>query len=55
MHSTAGLTDSRRRFLRYLALSSALASPLLIEGPLRKAPIEGRDLTGPGLFRLPGS
>jgi 4-hydroxymandelate oxidase len=37
MHSTSGLTDSRRRFLRYLALSPALASPLLMDGPLRKA------------------
>lgn len=36
MHSTSGLTDSRRRFLRYLALSPALASPLLMDGPLRK-------------------
>ena len=34
MHSTSGSMDSRRRFLRYLALSPALASPLLMDGPL---------------------
>lgn len=37
MHSTSHSKDSRRRFLRYLALSPALASPLLMDGPLRKA------------------
>jgi len=37
MGPTSGLADSRRRFLRYLALSPALASPLLIGSSLRKA------------------
>jgi 4-hydroxymandelate oxidase len=33
----ANLIESRRRFLRYLALSPALTCPFLIEGALRKA------------------
>ena len=37
MDSSSGLTGSRRRFLRYLALSPALASPVLMGGSLRKA------------------
>ena len=37
MGSSAELTDSRRKFLRYVALSPALASPLLIGSSLRKA------------------
>ncbi len=36
MASTSELSDSRRRFLRYLALSPALASPLLMGRSLRK-------------------
>src|ERR1700675_1748910 len=35
--SSLGLTDSRRKFLRYLALSPALASPGFRGGFLRKA------------------
>ena len=35
--SNSGLTESRRKFLRYLALSPALASPWLLEGGLRGA------------------
>lgn len=35
--SSSGLTDSRRKFLRYLALSPALASPLLMRGSLHEA------------------
>src|ERR1700752_823131 len=34
--STSNLSDSRRKFLRYLALSPALASPFLVGGALRK-------------------
>jgi 4-hydroxymandelate oxidase len=37
MGSSSELTDGRRKFLRYLALSPALASPLLIGSSLRKA------------------
>ena len=37
MGSSSGLTGSRRRFLRYLALSPALASPVFMGGSLRKA------------------
>lgn len=37
MRSTSDLSDSRRKFLRYLALSPALASPLLMARSLRKA------------------
>ncbi len=33
----ANLTESRRQFLRYLALSPALACPLFMDGALRKA------------------
>jgi len=40
--STSGLNDSRRKFLRYLALSPALASPLLIGSSLRKAFASGQ-------------
>ena len=36
MHTTSGLSDSRRKFLRYLALSPALAAPLLMSRPLQK-------------------
>ena len=43
MHSTSGLKDSRRRFLRYLALSPVLTSPLRIDGPLRKVFLWDRD------------
>lgn len=43
MHSTSGSKDSRRRFLRYLALSPALASPLMMDGPLRNTFAWGRD------------
>jgi 4-hydroxymandelate oxidase len=37
MGSTSGLSDSRRKFLRYLALSPALASPLLMGRSVQKA------------------
>ncbi len=37
MRTTSGLSDSRRKFLRYLALSPALASPLLMSRTLQKA------------------
>ena len=37
MRSTSNLSDSRRKFLRYLALSPALASPLLMDRTLQKA------------------
>src|SRR5271169_6427357 len=37
VRSDPSLVDSRRRFLRYLALSPALASPLLIGSSVRKA------------------
>jgi 4-hydroxymandelate oxidase len=36
IHASRVLTESRRKFLRYLALSPALASPLLMEGAFRK-------------------
>jgi 4-hydroxymandelate oxidase len=35
-HLHSDLTDSRRKFLRYLALSPVLASPFLVDGALRK-------------------
>jgi 4-hydroxymandelate oxidase len=35
--SSSGLAESRRKFLRYVALSPALASPALIRGSLRHA------------------
>ena len=37
MGSSSGLADSRRKFLRYIALSPALASPVFMGGSLRKA------------------
>src|SRR6185369_17847153 len=37
MDSSSGLGESRRKFLRYLALSPALASPALLSGSLRDA------------------
>ena len=37
MGSSSGLTDSRRRFLRDLALTPALASPVFMRGSLRRA------------------
>ena len=37
MHTTSGLSDSRRKFLRYLALSPAFATPLLMSRSLQKA------------------
>jgi len=37
MASSSGLGESRRKFLRYLALSPALASPALLSGSLRDA------------------
>lgn len=37
MRSTSSIADSRRKFLRYLALSPALTTPLFMTGALRKA------------------
>lgn len=43
MRSASSVTYSRRKFLRYLALSPALASPFLIGSPRRKAFALGQD------------
>jgi len=49
MSKISDLTESRRKFLRYLALSPALASPFLIGGALRKGFAQGRsDQSGNG-------
>jgi len=40
--SPSDLAESRRKFLRYLALSPALAGPFLIGGALRKGLAQGR-------------
>lgn len=38
--------ESRRKFLRYLAMSPALASPFLVGGALRKTFVQGQPATG---------